>query len=55
MARGYLAAKGGMPETKNSRNYSLALGIDPDDYARHTAMGDVEWFIDQWKTMMSLS
>lgn len=55
MARGYLAAKGGMPETKNSRNYSLALGIDPDDYARHTAMGDVEWFIYQWKTMMGLA
>lgn len=27
----------------SSDDLSLALDINPDDYARHTAMGDVEW------------
>lgn len=51
MARGYLSATGNLPEVKKSDTYSAALGIDPNEYPRHTAMGDVEWFIAQWRVM----
>lgn len=49
LAVGYLAAKGAlMPPPWNSNDLSLALGVDPDAYERHTAMGDVEWTMAQW-------
>ncbi len=31
-----------------SDDLSRAVGVDPDDYARHTAMGDVKWAMAQW-------
>lgn len=54
LAQGYLhgvrrdfgAISRGVPHT--SDGLSEALGIDPADYARHTAMGDVEWCRDQY-------
>ncbi len=32
----------------NSNNVSRALGVDPDQYDRHTAMGDVRWVMAQY-------
>lgn len=44
MAVGRLAAMGiEVPLPWDSSALSRAIGIDPDLYARHTAMGDVEW------------
>jgi DNA polymerase III epsilon subunit-like protein len=31
-----------------SDKLSRALGVNPDDYPRHTAMGDVRWVMAQW-------
>ncbi|MCG7592417.1 exonuclease domain-containing protein [Mycobacterium sp. PSTR-4-N] len=54
LAKGYLAARGELPAPPyNSNALSLALGVDPDDYARHTAMGDVAWCMAQWDTVMA--
>lgn len=53
VAKGYLAAKGQLPEApQKSDELSAALGIDPADYPRHTAMGDVLWTMAQWDTVM---
>jgi hypothetical protein len=38
-----------------SEQLSRAIGIDPDDYARHTAMGDVLWTKAQWDTVIGAS
>lgn len=35
-----------------SEELSLALGVDPATYDRHTAMGDVEWSIAIYDTVM---
>lgn len=32
---------------------STAVGVQPDDYARHTAMGDVLWTRAQWDAVMN--
>lgn len=42
---GYLAAKWGKPVEPpyNSNDLSLCVGVNPDDFERHTAMGDVLW------------
>lgn len=32
----------------SSDEVSRALGVDPDDFARHTAMGDVRWVMAIW-------
>lgn len=35
-----------------SDDLSKAVGVDPDAYNRHTAMGDVEWVRDQFDAVM---
>lgn len=37
------AATLGMQPPWNSEELSLALGVDPTDYERHTALGDARW------------
>lgn len=50
MVRGYLR-RAGVPLTPPYRSdqVSEALGVNPADYARHTAMGDCEWCLAQWR------
>lgn len=44
---GWLAAKGRMiPRPWKSDAISRAVGVEPDNYDRHTAMGDVLWTHD---------
>lgn len=38
----------------SSDTLSLAVDIDPADYARHTAMGDVLWVRAQWDSVMGV-
>ena len=40
---GYLTGRGEPVPSWKSEELSRAVGVDPDDYPRHTAMGDVEW------------
>lgn len=35
----------------NSSQISRRLSIYPDNFARHTAMGDVQWCLAQWRQM----
>lgn len=37
-----------------SNDLSRRLGVDPDQFARHTAMGDVQWCLAQWRAMNGL-
>jgi hypothetical protein len=54
MAKGYLAARGELPKPPwKSDQLSLALGVDPADYARHTAMGDALWCKAQYDAVMT--
>lgn len=39
----------------NSSQLSRRLSVDPDDFARHTAMGDVQWCLAQWRAMNGVS
>ncbi len=51
---GFLAGKGElMAPPWNSDLLSRAVGVDPARFARHTAMGDVEWVEAQWDAVMS--
>ncbi len=34
-----------------SDRLSTSIGVDPADFARHTAMGDVEWILAQYEEM----
>lgn len=44
LTQGYLAAKGKLPNPPwRSDALSIAAGVDPGKYARHTALGDVLW------------
>lgn len=36
----------------DSNALSRAVGVDPDDYERHTAMGDVRWAMAQYDAVM---
>lgn len=36
-----------------SDDLSRAVGVDPDKFDRHTAMGDVRWAMAQWDAMMA--
>lgn len=50
---GYLAAKGEMiPPPWKSDQLSAAVGVDPEGFDRHTAMGDVRWTMAQWDAVM---
>ena len=54
MAAAYLAAHGQCPPRPwKSDHLSRLIGVDPADYARHTAMGDVLWCQAQYHTIMS--
>lgn len=35
----------------NSSRLSSRVGVNPDSFARHTAMGDVLWTLAQWNAM----
>lgn len=35
----------------NSNDLSRAIGVDPDQFDRHTAMGDVRWVMAQYDTI----
>lgn len=53
MAVGYLAGRGQLLDPPwKSNALSAAIGVDPDDYDRHTAMGDVLWCRDQYDAIM---
>lgn len=50
---GYLAGRSELiPPPWKSDELSAAVGVNPDDYARHTAMGDVRWAMAQWDAVM---
>lgn len=36
----------------SSDHLSNAVGVNPDDFERHTAMGDVRWVMAQWDAVM---
>jgi hypothetical protein len=36
----------------DSDNLSLAIGVDPQQFQRHTAMGDVQWVKAQYDAVM---
>lgn len=40
-----------LPQTSDA--LSLAIGVDPAQFARHTAMGDVNWVTRQWDVVHS--
>lgn len=47
MAKGWLYGTGRpLPETWKSDQISLACGVNPEKYDRHTALGDCEWIRD---------
>lgn len=50
---GYLAAKGELMEPPwKSDALSAAIGVDPEKFDRHTAMGDVLWIKAQYDAVM---
>ncbi len=52
LGRGWLMAKTGVvPALRSSDNWSRAVGVEPDDFDRHTAMGDVDWTIAQLRAI----
>ncbi|WP_301119837.1 hypothetical protein [Mycolicibacterium fortuitum] len=53
VAVGYLAARGKlMAPPWKSDDLSRAIGINPEDFDRHTAMGDVLWVRAQWDAII---
>lgn len=56
LAMGYLLGKGAVmpPLPWKSEDLSRAIGVNPDDFPRHTAMGDVEWSIAQYVEVFDL-
>lgn len=53
MAKGWLAAAGRLPASPwSSDQLSLALGVDPARFPRHTAMGDCRWVQAQYDRVM---
>lgn len=53
IAKGYLAARGELPDPPHkSEVLAEALGVVTADYARHTALGDVQWLVAQWDAVM---
>ncbi len=47
-----LAAQGRLPaQPWKSDALSKAIGVDPADYPRHTALGDVRWCRAQWDVL----
>jgi hypothetical protein len=53
LAVGYLAAKDQLMQPPwKSDDLSRAIGVDPEQFSRHTAMGDVKWIRAQWDAIM---
>jgi len=53
VVKGYLAARKALDFTMvKSDAMSKSIGVDPANYDRHTAMGDVLWTRDQWDVVM---
>ena len=53
LAVGYLAARGElMAPPWKSDELSRAIGVDPEKFERHTAMGDVSWVMAQYDAVM---
>ncbi|GLY08287.1 hypothetical protein [Actinoplanes sp. NBRC 101535] len=52
MAKGWLYGTGRpLPEPAKSDQISLACGVDPQRYDRHTALGDCRWIRDLYDTI----
>lgn len=47
-----IAGKQKTPPPWKSKDLSLSIGIDPDDFDRHTALGDAEWAMNCYKAVM---
>jgi hypothetical protein len=60
VARGWCAAKGITPVSARgdgkirSDDWSRAIGINPDTYDRHTALGDCRWVQATWDAMLGV-
>lgn len=53
---GYLAGRGELfPPPWKSDQLSAAVGVDPEMFDRHTAMGDVLWTRAQWDAVIGVS
>lgn len=53
MIVGYLSGQGQpMPPPWKSEPLSRAVGVEPEDFSRHTAMGDVLWVKAQYDAVM---
>lgn len=49
LVRGWLRGRGEQTPVKLSSDaLARRIGVDPADYPRHTAMGDVRWTMAQW-------
>lgn len=59
MARGWCAAKNIIPTATRpdgrirSDDWSRAIGVDPDGFGRHTALGDCRWVRAQYQLMIN--
>lgn len=54
LALGWLYGSGeALPETRKSDQISLACGVDPATYDRHTALGDCRWTRDLFDVVSS--
>lgn len=55
LAHGFSCGRGvPIEQPWKSDKLSLAVGIDPAEYKRHTAMGDVFWCWDQFLAVMTM-
>jgi DNA polymerase III epsilon subunit-like protein len=54
LAAGWLAAATGMlkPPPWNSDDLSMCVGVNPEDFDRHTALGDCRWVRAQYDAVM---
>lgn len=41
-----------IPLPWSSRDLSRLVGVNPDNYPQHTALGDARWALDIWRTIM---
>lgn len=54
MAAGFVASewpRHTVQHRRSSGELSLSIKVKPDNFARHTAMGDVKWCLAQWEAM----
>lgn len=50
LVHGYLCGKGVFPAPPWKSDFlSQMIGVDPRDFERHTAMGDVKWCLAMWQ------